>query len=54
MIMKKIIIAALLVAGLGAFAFASLNGSNKKKAKTEKQTDKQEKKKECKRTCIFG
>ena len=50
--MKKIIVAAVLVAGAAGIAFASLN-SNKKKTATEQKMEKKEKK-ECKRTCIFS
>ncbi len=50
--MKKIIVAALLVAGAAGIAFASLS-SNKKKAGVENKVEKKEKK-ECKKTCIFS
>ena len=50
--MKKVIVAAVLVAGAAGIAFASLN-SNKKKAGIEKKAEKKEKK-DCRRTCPFS
>jgi len=55
--MKKLITASVLVAFMGAVAFASLHGNNasSKKANTKKeQKKKEEKKKECKHTCPFA
>jgi hypothetical protein len=48
---KKIVVAAVLLAGISAVAFASLNG-NKKKSGTEQKMEK--KKKGCSRTCLFS
>lgn len=55
--MKKIIAVIILVAFIGAVAFASLTRANrteKKKVQTEKNEKKIEKKKECRRTCLFS
>lgn len=55
--MKKLITAGVLVAFMGAVAFASLHESNAtaKKANTKKeQKQKEVKKKECKHTCPFA
>lgn len=49
--MKKIIVAVVLLGGVTAVAFASLN-TNKKKAGVEKKMEK--KKKHCTRTCSFS
>lgn len=47
--MKKVLVAAVLLAGITAVAFASFS-NNRKKADTEKKTEK----KECKRKCLFS
>lgn len=54
--MKKVLIALIMVSGIGAVTFAALDSSKagQKKAKTEKKTDKQQKKKQCKRTCWYS
>jgi type II secretory pathway component PulJ len=52
--MKKILVALVLVAGIGAIAYASLSKNSSNKQAIEKKTDKQEKKKECKKTCMFS
>lgn len=53
--MKRIVVIIILMAFVGAVAFASLRtnktGKEKVPAKQEKKTDK---KKECKRTCMFS
>ena len=52
--MKKVLVALILMGGIAAVAFASLNkGQNKNKV--EKKSEKKEKKKECCRhTCLFS
>jgi cell division protein FtsN len=54
--MKKAITAAVLVAFVGAVAFASLesNRSTTKKQEQKKEQKETKKKKECKRTCLFS
>jgi hypothetical protein len=49
--MKKILVAVVLLGGITAVAFASLN-NKKKDTSIEKKTEK--KKKECRRTCDFS
>ena len=49
--MKRLVVAIVLVAGVAAAAFASLN-TNKKKAGTENKVEK--KKKDCSRICPFS
>jgi len=51
--MKKLVLAVVLVGGLAAGTFASLNTTTKK-AKLEKKAEKQEKKKCCKHYCPFS
>lgn len=53
--MKRLLIALILISGIAAVAFASLNSRNHKKEdqKVEKKTEKKEKKK-CRYTCIFS
>lgn len=51
--MKKLLIALVLLGGITAVAFATLN-SSKKKAKIEKKTEKKERKRECRHTCPFS
>jgi hypothetical protein len=51
--MKKFLVALVLIGGIAAVAFASLN-SNHDKTKVEKKTEKKEKKKGCCRhSCMF-
>jgi hypothetical protein len=52
--MKKALIVLVLVGGVGAIAYASLNNSSRNKQKMEKKTDKQEKKHECMKKCMFS
>lgn len=54
--MKKVITAAVLVAFMGAVAFASLESrdSTTKKEQLKKEQKDTKKKKECKRTCLFS
>jgi hypothetical protein len=56
--MKKAIAAVVLVAFMGAVAFASLesrdSSKNTKKEVQKKEQKETKKKKECKRTCIFS
>lgn len=54
--MKKVISATVLVAFVGAVAFASLESRNTSSKKSEKKEQKQEvkKKKDCKKTCPFS
>ncbi len=50
--MKKILVAVVLLGGVTAVAFASLNNNRKKETATEKKMEK--KKKQCTRTCSFS
>ena len=54
--MKKAITAGVLVAFMGAVAFASLSSrdSSVKKQEIKKEQKETKKKKECRRTCIFS
>ena len=52
--MKKILVALVLVAGIGAIAYASLSKNSSNKQTIEKKTEKLEKKKECKKSCMFS
>lgn len=55
--MKKLITASVLVAFMGAVAFASLQGSNaasKKSNNKKEQKQKEVKKKDCRHTCPFS
>ena len=49
--MKKVLVAVVLLAGITAVAFASIN-NNKKKAGTEQKAEK--KKRTCSHTCPFS
>lgn len=51
--MKRVLVALILVGGIAAVSFATLNTA-RKKVQLEKKTEKQEKKKECKHTCLFS
>jgi len=50
--MKKALVIVLLMAGLGAVAFASFSNKKKANASTEKKMEK--KKKDCSRKCMFS
>ncbi len=53
--MKKVITAAVLVAFVGAVAFASIESNNTTKKQIQKKEQKEvKKKKECKHTCPFS
>ncbi len=53
--MKKLLIGLVLLGGITAIAYASLNNNRKSdKQATEKKMDKKEKKKECKKRCLFS
>jgi cell division protein FtsN len=53
--MKKAITAAVLVAFMGAVAFASMENRNtSKQLQKQKKEQKEVKKKECRRTCLFS
>ena len=54
--MKKVIVALVMVAGVGAVTFAALDSSSaakKEKKAVEKKAEKKEKK-QCKRTCFYS
>ncbi|HEY0678927.1 MAG TPA: hypothetical protein VGD17_11615 [Chitinophagaceae bacterium] len=56
--MKKVITATVLVAFMGAVAFASLESRDSTKKKEQKKEQKEQKeikkKKDCRRTCLFS